>query len=78
MTGESVEVIVEAVLGAIVASHSAEWTSDAPGSDPACASCSALIDVASRYGDPTEKVWPNTVRRHLANVIDAELARREE
>jgi hypothetical protein len=45
---------------------------------PGCASWSALIDVASRYGDPTGKLWPDPVRRHLADLIDAELATRAE
>jgi hypothetical protein len=46
-----------------------------PGSTKLCAPCSALADLASHYGDPTDMAWPDPIRRCLAELIDAELKR---
>jgi hypothetical protein len=77
LLGAPVEVIVEAVFGAIATAHaptepSGEW------SDAGCPSCTALIDLASHNGDPTGMEWPDPVRRLMADLIDAELAARKE
>src|SRR5450755_3255047 len=72
LTGASIEVIVEALLTAISAAHAAEG----PDESPSCDACRATIELASRYGDPTEKEWPDPVKRLLADTIDAELAAR--
>jgi hypothetical protein len=73
LTGQPIPVIAEAVLAATLAAH----LGDDPNQWP-CASCDALLDLASHYGDPTDKVWPDPVRRYLADAIDAELAQRKE
>lgn len=73
LTGAPIELIVDAVLAAIIAAHAA----DGPDESPSCNACSASIELASRYGDPTEKEWPDPVKRLLADTLDAELARRK-
>ena len=73
LTGQSPEVIVEALIGAIVAAHRAD--------DPdlgTCVSCAATIELASKYGDPTGMEWPDPVRRLLADVIDETLRERDD
>ena len=77
LTGEPTEMIVVALLSAIVAAHGAEWTAG-DHEDGHCSWCSDLTEQASRYGDPTGKAWPDAVRRSLADVLDVELKRRSE
>ena len=76
LTGAPVEDIANACLTAILAAH-APAEPDGEWSDAACASCTALIDLGSHYGDPTHMVWPDPVRRALADVLDAELVARK-
>ena len=76
LTGAPVEEIANACLTAILAAHAP----DEPGgewSDAGCESCTALIDLASHYGDPTHMEWPDPVRRRMADILDAELAARK-
>jgi hypothetical protein len=70
LTGQPIAVIAEAVLAAMVAAH----PEHAPEQGP-CASCIALIDLASHYGDPTHLEGPDPVRRYLADLIDGERKR---
>jgi hypothetical protein len=69
LTGQPVPLIADAVLKAMADAHAA----DEPESTWPCSSCTALLDVASHYWDPTHMVWPDPLRRHLADLIDAEL-----
>jgi len=72
LVGKSAAVIVDAVLATVSAAHGADEACE----DPSCDLCTATIELASRYVDPTGKEWPDPVRRLLADTIDAELAAR--
>ena len=72
MTGQPVPVIVDAALAAMADAH----PPDERASTWPCASCTALVDLASRYGDPIGREWPDPFRCCLADTIDAELKRR--
>lgn len=56
LTGAPVEDIANACLTAILAAH-APTEPDGTWSDAGCTSCTALIDLASHYGDPTHMEW---------------------
>ena len=77
LTGEAVEVIVEALVATIADAHSTPAPAEEAG-DWSCGSCEATIELASRYGDPTGMVWPDPVRMYLADAIDEEMKRRGE
>jgi len=73
LTDEPVDVIVEAVFAAIAEAHHparGEGTWD----NAPCDSCWALIELASHYGDPTHMVWPDPVKRQIAQVLDEVIA----
>jgi hypothetical protein len=72
LTGASIQAIVDGLLEAIIAVH----RDDAADADPSCAACSATIELASHYGDPTHLEWPDPVKSLLADTLDAELAAR--
>jgi hypothetical protein len=77
LTGQPVEAIVDALLGAITDAHRSEAHNGAAensSGDARCPSCWATIEVASRYGDPTGMAWPDPVKRCLAEMIDAAIA----
>lgn len=69
LTGQTVADIGAALLAAIVDAHPPA-AADAGGSAAMCPACEALIELASRYGDPSHRRWPDPVRRFLAETLD--------
>jgi hypothetical protein len=75
LAGQPVDVIVNALISTLVAALRDDQVEE--GADWSCAACTATIDLASHYGDPTHMAWPDPIRRLLADLIDAELAARK-
>ena len=69
LAGQPIPLIADAALAAMMAAH--------PGDDPnqwPCASCKALLDLASHCADRTDMEWPDLVRRLMAEVLDEWIA----
>jgi hypothetical protein len=75
LTGASVDEIVSALVDVIALAHPAgSVPDDADDADARCSACMEAIERASRVADPTRQLWPEPVKRRLAQVIDQVLA----
>jgi len=66
-----VEVIVEAVLTAIIDAHAAGSSWDHAWADAACRACLGMIEIAAGYGRPAGPPSFDPARIHLVEFLSA-------